>query len=46
MSKNMAFLKEVVAYLHARFVYREGNVPLIKCIIIVKQGPEMCTAFH
>jgi hypothetical protein len=41
----VAFLEEVVAYLCATFFYREGSVPLIKCIITVKHGPEMCTAF-
>ena len=41
----MAFLGEVVAYFHAAFSYREGNIPSIECIITLKQGPEICTAF-
>ena len=34
-----------MAYLHATVSYSEGNIPMIKCIITLKQGPEMCTAF-
>jgi hypothetical protein len=30
IKKNVACLKEVVAYLHATFFYREGNIPLVK----------------
>ena len=38
IKKIVACLKEVVAYVHAIFFYREGNIS-------VKQNPEMCTAF-
>jgi hypothetical protein len=45
----VAFLDEVVGYLHATFFYREGyregNIPLRKCIMTLKQDPVMCIAF-
>jgi len=45
IQKNVAFPQKIVAYLHAAFCYREGNIPLTTCIITLKQGAEMCTTF-
>lgn len=41
----VAFFETVVAYLHARFSYKRGHIPLRKFFMILKHNPEMCTAF-